>query len=101
MQFTQNQGQDGVVIALQGDFTFNDHHGFRTVLDTLASGSGRRHVLDLSGVGFLDSAALGMLLLAEDEAKKARWTLTLRRPSPQVARLLELTAMDSIFTIEK
>ena len=100
MEFSQEKASDGMVIALRGAFTFKDHHSFRALLDALNSGSGRRHVLDLSALDFVDSAALGMMLIADDEAKNAGWTLTLRRPPPRVAKLMELAAMDSIFTIE-
>jgi anti-anti-sigma factor len=101
MNFTQETGSDGVVLSLRGPFTFKDHHAFRAALDALRASSGRHHVFDLSGLEFLDSAALGMLLIADDEAKTAGWKLTLRRPSVQVARLMHLAAMDTLFTIEK
>jgi anti-anti-sigma factor len=99
MEFTQERAADGLVMALRGSFTFKDHHSFRALLDALR-GAGSRHVLDLSGLEFVDSAALGMLLIADDEARAAGWALTLRRPPPRVARLIEVAAMDSIFTIE-
>ncbi len=99
MEFTQEKSTGGMVIALRGAFTFKDHHAFRSLLEALRGG-GSSHVLDLSGLDFVDSAALGMLLIADDEARHAGWTLTLRRLSPQVARLFEVAAMDAIFVIE-
>ena len=99
MEFTQDKTADGMVMALRGAFTFKDHNSFRALLDALRGG-GKRHVFDLSGLEFVDSAALGMLLIADDEARAAGWTLTLRRPTSGVARLMELSAMDSIFVIE-
>ena len=100
MQFTQQNSSGGAVMALNGAFTFKDHHSFRSLMDQLRASTGHHHVLDLSDVDFVDSAALGMLLIANDEAKSAGWTLRLRRPSTRVARLLSLSAMDSIFDIE-
>jgi HptB-dependent secretion and biofilm anti anti-sigma factor len=100
LEFTQEKAADGSVMALRGAFTFKDHHSFRALLDALRGG-GQHHVLDLSALEFVDSAALGMLLIADDEARAAGWTLTLRRPSVPVARLMEVAAMDSIFTIER
>ena len=101
MEFIQEPGSDGVVITLRGSFTFKDHHGFRAVLDALAAARGGRRVLDLSRVEFLDSAALGMLLIAEDETTRANGKLVLRNPSTQIARLFELSAMDKLFSIER
>ena len=100
MEFTQATGQYGVVVSLAGAFTFKDHHVFRTVLDTLKQAPGNQHVFDLSGVEFLDSAALGMMLIAEDEGRAAGWSLTLRKAPPAIARLIELASMDTLFTIE-
>ena len=101
MHFTQEAASGGTVLALNGAFTFKDHHSFRAVLDVLKSGTGARRVLDLSRLEFLDSAALGMLLVADDEAKRAGWSLTLRHPPTQIARLMELAAMDTLLTIER
>jgi anti-anti-sigma regulatory factor len=74
MEFTQNPTPDGIVISIHGNFTFKDHYGFRAVLDALAASSGTRKTLDLSKVEFLDSAALGMLMIAEEETARARHT---------------------------
>jgi len=101
MEFTQESTPDGVVISLRGSFTFKDHHGFRAVLDALAAARGNHRLLDLSRVDFLDSAALGMLLIAEEETARAHGKLTLRSPSAQIARLFELSAMDTLFKIER
>ena len=100
MTFTQENTARGAVMALQGAFTFKDHHSFRALLESLRAVSGHDHVLDLSGIDFLDSAALGMLLVADDETKGRGCNLTLRRPSCQIARLLELASLDTLFRIE-
>lgn len=101
MDFTQDSTTDGIVISLRGSFTFKDHHGFRAVLDALGAARGSNRLLDLSKVDFLDSAALGMLMIAEDETARAHCKLILRNPSAQIARLFELSAMDTLFTIER
>jgi len=100
MDFTQEKASDGVAITMRGAFTFKDHHSFRELLDTIKASAGRHHVLDLSRLDFMDSAALGMLLIADDESKSGGWTLTLRHPPSRIARLIELAAMDEIFKIE-
>ena len=64
------------------------------------SGS-RRHVIDLSQVEFIDSAGLGMLLLARDEGKRKNLDVCLRRPRGQVKRMLEVARFDTMFTIEE
>ena len=46
---------------------------FVALLDQLKTSPSGRRVLDLSHLEFLDSAALGMLLIADDEAKSGGW----------------------------
>jgi anti-anti-sigma factor len=101
MEYTQDPTPGGIVIALRGSFTFKDHHGFRAVLDILAATSGSLKILDLSKIEFLDSAALGMLMIAEEETVRAHGVLTLRNPSAPIARLFELSSMDTLFKIER
>ena len=101
MDFTQDPTPDEIIISMRGSFTFKDHYGFRAVLDALAATKGSRKMLDLSKVEFLDSAALGMLMIAEEETARSHGTLTLRNPSAPITRLFELSAMDTIFKIER
>jgi HptB-dependent secretion and biofilm anti anti-sigma factor len=101
MQLTKAQTSDTILISMQGSFTFKDHQVFRAVLDALTASDANQRVLDLSQVDFLDSAALRMLLIADDEATKACRKLKLRNPSSQIMRLFELSAMDAVFQIER
>ena len=101
MQFTKAETQGALVVSLTGSFTFKDHHNFRAVLDVMSASTIGHCVLDLSKVDFLDSAALGMLLIAEDETTRAHRTLKLRNPSSQITQLFKLSAMDSMFQIER
>ena len=50
---------------------------------------------------FIDSAGLGMLLLARDEGKRKNLDVCLRRPRGQVKRMLEVARFDTMFTIEE
>lgn len=57
-------------------------------------------VLDLAAVDFVDSSGLGTLVELRNIAADTGGTLLLRHPSGRVRRLLELTALDAVFTIE-
>jgi anti-anti-sigma factor len=57
-------------------------------------------VIDLAKVEFIDSAGLGMLLIARDEASKASRQLTLRGPQGQVKRMFAVTRFETLFAIE-
>lgn len=59
---------------------------------------GRRSlVLDLSEVAYSDSAGIGALVTIDHWLSQHGRTLALYRPSPIVARLLEVMALDTVF----
>jgi anti-anti-sigma factor len=91
---------DDETVALSGDFTFNDHVAFREVAGRLLDAKHDPIVIDLSKLAFIDSAGLGMLLIARDEAAKAHRQLMLRGPHGQVERMFAVTKFNTLFTIE-
>ncbi len=56
--------------------------------------------LDLAGVRYIDSSGLSVLVWCNRRAQKAGGSLTLRRPSRTVRRLLDITGLDSLILIE-
>ena len=61
-------------------------------------GRGRRVVLDLARVEFIDSTGLVLLMETAREPSQDGWSLALRRNvSPQVARLFEVTRTETVF----
>lgn len=98
MQF-QFDGNDAYV-QMTGDLTFTDHAAFKSMIDRLLGASGGSVVMDLAKLEFIDSAGLGMLLLAKDSADKAGRKLVLRRPGGQVKRMFGLTKFDTLFSVE-
>jgi anti-sigma B factor antagonist len=62
---------------------------------------GRRSVvLDLSGVTFIDSQGLRVLLTALKHARAAELELVLRSPSRRVTDLLTLAGVYELFTLD-
>ena len=71
-----------------------------TLRDELArhQARGLRIVLDLSGIEFLDSTGLVLLMEVAREPAANGWSLALRRDlSPSVARLFQVTRTESLF----
>lgn len=97
IQVDHNAGQ----ISVSGEFTFTDHAPFKQMISEIFSSKGRSVVIDLSKLEFIDSAGLGMLLLARDEAKKSERELILRRPVGQVKRMFGVTKFNSLFNVEE
>lgn len=55
--------------------------------------------LDLSGVSFIDSSGLAMLLSVRNLCAESGGFLILQRPSDKVRRVLEYAGMSAAFTI--
>jgi anti-anti-sigma factor len=100
MQYTISPDDQGLSATLLGRFTFQDHGVFRGLIDAIQSAKGRRVAVDLSAVDFIDSAGLGMLLVANEACKKAGLEFIANRPKGQVLRTLEVTSMGAIFKIQ-
>jgi len=62
--------------------------------------TGKRVVLDLSGLTFCDSTGLAGLVRLHKRASVAGGELVLRAPVPRVHNLLALTGLNRLFTIE-
>jgi anti-sigma B factor antagonist len=88
---------DENVITLLGDV---DMDTVDDVLGSLAKLEGTV-VLDVGGVTFLDSTGLQSLLRARDQARGRGDELVLRRPSPAVSRVLDVTDMWETFVVER
>jgi len=89
-----------VVYALSGDLDNASAGALVRRLTALAEGTVGDVVLDLSGVGFLDSAGLEALIRAHRGLRADGRRLVLRDPPPPVARLLDLTLPDGMIAIE-
>jgi len=87
-------------VVLEGKLTMRDHEAFKRMLESIEGGPGRPLVLDLAGLDFVDSAGLGMFLLAQELMRSKGASVILSRPRPHVRRLLEVACFDTLFTIE-
>lgn len=58
-------------------------------------------VVDLQGLSYADSAGLSMLVAAHKRLANDGGELLLRSPGPNVARLLEVSGLDTVLRIER
>ncbi len=64
-----------------------------------ASEAGEPIVIDLSGVSFIDSVGLGLLVGADRRARAAGGSLTLTGPSPRVDALFVETGLSKLLDL--
>jgi anti-anti-sigma factor len=87
-------------VRMSDRMTFSDHIAFRELLQKVEQSGARSCVLDLSGLISIDSAGLGMLVIAKETAAKQGWSLIVRGPQGHVKALLELGRFERMLTIE-
>ncbi len=92
--------EGSAVIHLKGRFDFNTHRAFRAAIDNaMLTPQMRKIRVDLAAVDYLDSSALGMLLILRDKAQAAGKALELANARQSVAQVLEIANFKSMFTI--
>ncbi len=87
-------GDDESCVSLSGRLVFAEHETFEEIIATLAQSTGKRVVLELSGLEFMDSAGLSMIMIAREEAEARGQSLLLRNVHGAVEQLLKLSALD-------
>jgi anti-sigma B factor antagonist len=58
-----------------------------------------RIVVDMSGVEFCDSTGMNVLLSCLRQARKRGGELELAAPRPAVKKILQVTGLDAVFTV--
>lgn len=100
MNYKTELSDGKTTVEVTGRFTFGDHSSFRKLIEEVRSHGTPILVLNISGVEFIDSAGLGMLLLARDEGEKNGMEVILRGAQGQVKRMLEVARFDTLFKLE-
>ena len=85
---------------LSDRLSFADNGNFRKLLDDMIASKRRQCVLNLAGLSSVDSAGLGMFIIAAETAKKAGLSIVLRAPTGHVRKLIELSKIDKLIPVE-
>ena len=89
------------VVQLQGRFDFNTHREFRDITESAINGEGVQEIhVDLGLVDYLDSSALGMLLMLRDRARNANKTVALVNCKGSVRQVLDIANFGKLFSIK-
>lgn len=96
---TRPQG-DHIVVSVQGEIDLYTVPRLRSELAAALGGAGPvRLVVDLSGVEFCDSTGVNALLAAHRQAREAGGDLELQAPRPGVRKILQVTGLETVFTV--
>lgn len=88
-------------LSLGGRFDFSAHRDFREKTEHLLQHGDVETVdVDLGAVTYLDSSALGMLLMLRDKAKAAEREIRLSNCSAPVRQVLDVANFQKLFRID-
>jgi anti-sigma B factor antagonist len=82
------------VLSITGELDLAVAPKLEACLNDLELGPGDTLVIDLSGLEFLDSSGLRILVMAHHRAEQEGFRFVLVRGTDPVARIFELTRMD-------
>ncbi|GAB2182577.1 anti-anti sigma factor HsbA [Denitratisoma sp. agr-D3] len=100
MQTSVTTADGRAVVRLQGRFDFNSHREFRECVEgVLPLMSVREISVDMAGVDYLDSSALGMLLMLRDKARGTSKEVTLVNCKGAVRQVLDIANFGKLFAI--
>jgi anti-sigma B factor antagonist len=97
---TEFVGIDGVVLHVTGELDVATSELLEAALRALQMDGWPNIVLDLSGLSFIDSTGLNVLVGAHRRAKARGGSVVIRGASHSAIRLLQLTALDRQLMIE-
>jgi anti-anti-sigma factor len=84
------------IVVLSGELDSSSAGSLQQRMATIAPQSVQRLIFDLAGLRFMDSAGIAVLLGAAEKVS----SVSLRNPSPIIRRVLEITGLFDVFTIE-
>lgn len=87
-----------LTITIQGRFDFKVHQAFRDAYQRFDC-TPQRYVVDLNGASYLDSSALGMLLLLRDHGGSDKANIRLINCNPDVRKVLSVSNFEQLFVI--
>ena len=101
MQVSVIKTDQGATIRLEGRFDFGTHRDFRAAVDkALLETAGNQLVVDLGAVDYVDSSALGMLLMLRDKANTVHKTASLVNARGNVRQVLDIANFGKLFSID-
>lgn len=94
-----SEEQNTLTIKVSGRFDFSLHEAFRNAYQGKVS-EGAKVVVDMADVEYMDSSALGMLLLLRECAGDDQADVRLVNVNGEIHNILEVSNFDQLFKVE-
>lgn len=91
-------GQE-LTINIKGRFDFSVHQEFRNCYENSVADP-KEYVIDMKETTYLDSSALGMLLLLRDHAGGDKSHIKIKNCNNEVKKILTISNFEQLFAIQ-
>ena len=88
---------DSVEIKITGRFDFNAHHDFRNIYRNEKSDAS--YNIDMAGTDYIDSSALGMLLLLREHAGNESAKISISGCNDDIKKIFAISNFEKLFKI--
>jgi len=96
VSFSANKTE--LLVRVSGRFDFSLHQDFRKLSENDAN-TVRKISIDLARTDYIDSSALGMLLILRDKVDEDKDAITIINAKPDVKKILQIANFDKLFTL--
>ena len=100
MQGSHDETANKYNISLGKNFDFEGHHEFRKLLKEAFEQKTARLLIDFDVVEYMDSSALGMLMLAKHESESQDCIVELVNVHGFSEKVLRIVEFDKLFTFK-
>jgi len=101
MDVSFSRGGDSLVVMIEGEI---DHHTASRVRERIDNKflmePVKNMILDLSRVTFMDSAGIGLILGRMNRVTSIGGKVTLRKPQPEIQRLLRMSKLEALVDLD-
>jgi anti-sigma B factor antagonist len=96
---TSRLGADVYIVAVSGELDLHSSQDVAAELSEVVDSGARAVIVDLLGIGFIDSAGLGVLVTAAKAMRGRGGEFVLAADDHRIVRLLEITGLQRLFDI--
>src|ERR1700720_761308 len=100
MEFTQEQAGDVVIVRLAGRLDSGAARSAEDGVNAVLAGGTSRLAVDMSGLDYISSAGLRVLLVMAKKVQQAKGKVALYGLVPNVREVFAVSGFDTIFSIQ-
>ena len=89
-----------LTISIDGRFDFSCHQEFRQTYEQVGGGRFESYAVDMAETTYLDSSALGMLLLLRDYAGGDLANISITNCNSDVKKILTISNFEQLFKVK-